>query len=101
MDATTTEEADLATLLRVASHVSLTLELTPLLQLILDQLKVVADYSGSSICVVEGEDLCIMESRGGSPAEREEAILGVRLPLDRGGRFWQRVAQGESVIIDD
>jgi signal transduction histidine kinase len=42
-----------------------------------------------------------MESRGGSPAEREEAILGVRLPLDRGGRFWQRVAQGESVISDD
>jgi hypothetical protein len=36
MDATTNEEADLATLLRVASRVSLTLELTPLLQLILD-----------------------------------------------------------------
>jgi signal transduction histidine kinase len=101
MEPTPAEPRELATLLGVASSVASTLELGPLLRLVLDHLKAVADYSGSSICVVEGDDLCILESRGASAAEREEAIVGVRLPLARGGRFWRELARGEPVIIAD
>lgn len=101
MEPTASEGRELATLLRVAHSVASTLELEPLLRLILDHLKVVADYSGSSICVVEGTELCILESRGRSDAEREEGILGVRLPTERGGLFWQRLARGRPVIIGD
>jgi signal transduction histidine kinase len=101
MKPTTVERGELATLLEVAGSVSSTLELGPLLRLVLDHLKAVADYSGSSICVVEGDDLCVLESRGATAADREEGIIGVRMPLARGGEFWQRLADGEPVIIAD
>ena len=101
MEPTPAELRELATLLGVAGSVSSILELSPLLQLVLDHLKSVADYSGSSICVVDGEDLCVLESRGATAAAREEAIVGVRMPLARGGLFWQRLARRETVVIAD
>ena len=101
MESTPAESQELATLLDVARGVASTLELGPLLRLILDHLKVVADYAGSSICVVEQDELCILESRGATPAEREEEIIGVRLPIGDAGVFWQQIAGGEPVIIAD
>ena len=98
---TDVETRELATLLEVARSVASTLELGPLLRLILDHLKVVADYSGSSICVVEGDQLCILESRGATAADREDGIIGVRLPTGRGGVFWRRISRGEPAIIGD
>lgn len=101
MERTPDESHELATLLEVARSVASTLELDSLLHLILDHLKVVADYSGSSICVVEGDQLCVLESRGATAAEREVGIIGARLPLARGGIFWDRLSRGEPVIIAD
>ena len=40
---------ELSTLLEISHNVASTIELRPLLALVLDQLKVVADYTGSSL----------------------------------------------------
>jgi signal transduction histidine kinase len=92
---------ELATLLNVARAVSSTIELGPLLRLVLDQLKVVADYSGASISRVDGEWLEILESRGASAAHREEEFIGVRLPLARAGPIWAAIRHHEPVVIAD
>src|SRR5690242_16679641 len=55
---------ELSILLEVSHNVASTIELKPLLGLVLDQLKVVADYTGSSFSIVEGEDLVLVENRG-------------------------------------
>src|SRR6185437_1173261 len=82
---------ELSTLLAVSQSVASTLELAPLLELILDHLKVVADYAGASIGTIEGGDLRILASRGATPADREIEAIGLRLPLARGGVLWQTI----------
>ena len=90
---------ELSTLLDISHSVSSTLELEPLLRLILDQLKFVADYSGSAIAVVEGNELILLDSRASQ--EQEEDVIGLRLPLNADGPIWQRLQQREWVIIPD
>jgi hypothetical protein len=54
---------ELSSLLEISHTVASILQLKPLLGLILDQLKLVIDYTGSSILTVEGEDLRHLEIR--------------------------------------
>lgn len=54
---------ELSILLEISRNVTSTLRLQPLLDLILDQLKVVVDYSGAGIFVVEGEEAHIVGFR--------------------------------------
>ena len=61
---------ELSSLLEISHTVASTLKLKPLLGLILDQLKTVVDYSGSSILAVEGEDLVFLDDRGSVPEEQ-------------------------------
>lgn len=89
---------ELTTLLDVAHHVASTLELQPLLELILDQLKVVAEYSGSSLLIFDGSEAVIVATRGPNP---EEHVLQRRFPLDRGRLIWDTIRGDEVVIIDD
>jgi PAS domain-containing protein len=70
---------ELATLLQVSHDVNSTLELEPLLDLILDQLKTVVDYSGASILILEAGDLVVRAYRGPIPAEEARQLLG-KLP---------------------
>jgi len=90
---------ELSTLLEVSHNVASTLDLRPLLGLILDQLKFVADYSGASILTVEGERLVVLDSRGANA--QEEGVLGRQFPMDRLGIVWERLLRGEPVIIPD
>lgn len=55
---------ELSTLLEVSHNVASTIELNPLLELILDQLQALVHYSGASILLVDGEDLVIVHYRG-------------------------------------
>jgi signal transduction histidine kinase/PAS domain-containing protein len=89
---------ELRTLLQVSRDVNSTLELEPLLNLILDQLKTVVDYSGASILILEGEDLVVRTYRG--PIPREEARQ-LRFPL-REAQVNRQVIRGrEPVVIPD
>jgi transcriptional regulator with GAF, ATPase, and Fis domain len=89
---------ELATLLEVSQNVASTIELKALLDLILDQLRMVVDYDGSAITIVEGEDLVLIGTRG---PESEEHLVQRHFPLKRMGLIWETLCRGELVIIDN
>ncbi len=88
---------ELATLLVVSHRVASTLELAPLLGVIFDQLKVVADYTSASILALEGEELVTLDFRG--PIPREQGLP--RAPLDRARDVWETLRRGQPVIVAD
>jgi GAF domain-containing protein/anti-sigma regulatory factor (Ser/Thr protein kinase) len=65
---------ELSTFLKVSSGVASTLELEPLLGLILDQLRAVVSYSGAAIMSLEREILRILAYRGPIPQARVGAL---------------------------
>ena len=54
---------ELSSLLEISRTVASTLQLQPLLGLILDQLKTVVDYTGAVLATVEGEELVTLDFR--------------------------------------
>ena len=70
---------ELAALLQVGRTMGGTLELQPLLGLILDQLKTVVDYSAAGVhSTAKGEEYTVLEYRGPLPREH---MIGRQLPL--------------------
>jgi PAS domain S-box-containing protein len=89
---------ELSTLLEVSRNVASTIDLKLLLDLILDQLRVVVDYAGSAITILEGEDLVLVGTRG---PESEEHLVQHRFPLKFMGPIWEALCRGELVVIDN
>jgi nitrate/nitrite-specific signal transduction histidine kinase len=85
---------ELRALLDVSNVMSSTLDLDRLLGVVLDQLKVAADYTAAAVLVVEGEDLVTRESRGpGGPVPRE-ALVDQRFRVANLGPIWDAMARG-------
>ena len=90
---------ELSTLLGVSQDVASTLELKPLLGLILDQLRTVVYYTDSSLLVFQGEDLVTVGYRGPVP---QEQIMGTRFPPVRGRTMLEGPGHmTEPIVIDD
>src|SRR5438876_4853303 len=89
---------ELSSLLEISHTVASTLQLKPLLGLILDQLKTVVDYTGSAITTLEGADLVLIATRGPDP---EEHLLQRRFSLKHMGPIWEVIHRGDTVIIDN
>ena len=89
---------ELTGLLEVAHTVASTLELGPLLGLILDHLKAVVDYSGATIQRLDGDSLTVLDYRGPMPRER---LVGLRVPLAPGEPEDSVIRGGVPVILDD
>src|SRR5256712_638046 len=89
---------ELSSLLEISHTVASTLQLKPLLGLILDQLKTVVDYTGSAILTVEGEDLVFLDNRGPIP---EAQLMQLRFPLKNLGLIWETITSRESIIMQD
>ena len=89
---------ELSTLLEVSSHVASTLELQPLLALILDHLRTVVDYTAATIYILEGEQLIPLDYRG--PLSREE-VDQVRLPIAQAAGYQEMRRREGPVIVDD
>lgn len=70
---------ELSTLLEISSNVASTLELEPLLGLILDQLKTLVDYDGAALLALQDDAFVVLDYRG--PIPREQARR-VRFPLE-------------------
>jgi PAS domain S-box-containing protein len=88
----------LSTLLEVSHKVASTLEVEPLLGMILDELRTVLDCTGTSILALEGDDLVVRAYRG--PIRPDEAD-GLRLPLKRASVNHEVIQRREPVIISD
>ena len=92
-----TRTRQLSTLLEVSQNVASTLDLGSLLDLILEQLKLVADYSGAAILELEGQDLIVRAYRG--PVSQGKA-LGLRIPAEHAHHL-QVIRSQKPVIIAD
>lgn len=91
---------ELSTLLEITRRVASTIELKPLLNLILDQLKVVTDYSGAGIVVCEGEDIIFLAARQPDP-QPDVPLTTVRFSLGKNLEIWNRFLAGQQIIIED
>jgi PAS domain S-box-containing protein len=88
---------ELSALLEVARHVASTLDLQLLLKLILDELKVVADYTGSAVWTLEQDCLIPIATRG--PAPEDEFLRLVSFAPKQ--LVTQLIRRGEPIIVDD
>lgn len=88
----------LSTLLDVSRHVTSTLEMEPLLNVILDQLQMVVEYTGATVFALEGDMLRILVHRG--PVSPDE-LIGLRFPLKQARINEEVVRLQEPVIIAD
>jgi PAS domain S-box-containing protein len=89
---------ELSTLLDISHNVASYIELKPLLAIVLDQLKMVADYTGSSFSILEGEDLVLVENRGPAPLDQ---VLQLHIPIKTMGIISETLSRREPAIIPD
>jgi signal transduction histidine kinase len=89
---------ELSTLLDVSHNVASTLELQPLLGLILDQLAAVVEYSGAAIHTLDGTTLTVVDYRGPLPRGR---IVGLQVPLEPDRPEYRVIHERAPVILDD
>ncbi len=88
----------LRTLLKVSENITSTLELEPLLQVALAQLKSLVDYTGARIFVVQGPDLVSLGEQTPLP---EGQAHRTRWPIDQLGEPWELVSRGQTILIPD
>ncbi len=89
---------ELSTLLEVSHNVASTLELEPLLGLILDQLRSVVDYDAASVMVLEDEQLRLLAYRG--PIPQAEA-LEICFHVEDAGANRAVIERRQPVLIPD
>jgi PAS domain S-box-containing protein len=89
---------ELSTLLEISRNVALTLELEPLLELVLDRLKEIVDYDDATISRLAGEEASTLVHRGEVPSEMmlEQTYSLLDAPFVR-----DLVMNQETVIIPD
>jgi len=87
---------ELASLLEISQTVASTLQLKPLLRLILDKLQTVVDYTGAAILTLEGEELVFLDSRSPTP---EEELHQLRLLKERLGPIWKTMTTLQPVCL--
>jgi signal transduction histidine kinase len=98
--AATAQQAEVAALLDAARDLASTLELRPLLEVLLDHLKRLVDYAGTSIWEVDRDELAFLGFRG--PAAFNPEIARVtRFPLATMEPHWSRLAAGEPIRMPD
>jgi PAS domain S-box-containing protein len=88
---------ELTTLLGISGDLASTLELRPLLALVIDQVRMIADYDRCSIFTAEGERFYLLDSHGTGSVGAADASFP-RAPTDP---IASRLMGGETVIVDD
>lgn len=87
---------ELSTLLRVSQNITMTLELQPLLGLILDHLGEVVGYDLASISAIEGDELVLLKQHGG-----DSPMVNERENLSDHPNTYKMLAEGKPSIIPD
>jgi two-component system nitrate/nitrite sensor histidine kinase NarX len=90
---------ELLTVLAIAHDVASVLELEPLLNLILDQLKVVTEYEWASLLRFEDENLVMLAGAFGAKAATGPWTYSMSTMGPAWA--WERLSSGETIIIDD
>ncbi|MDP8923212.1 MAG: PAS domain S-box protein, partial [Chloroflexota bacterium] len=90
---------ELTTLLVISHNVASTLELRPLLRLILDQVRDVIPYTGASILLLEDKWMTLLD--GVSTVADAEVLRGLRFPVASAPAIWDQLLAREPIIVDD
>ncbi len=89
---------ELSTLLDVSNNITETLDLRPLLELILDQIKQVVDYSGAAVYLLEEDTaLKLLIYRGPIPQTELRSVW----PLDQHRAMAEVIRAAAPLIVDD
>jgi signal transduction histidine kinase len=93
---------EVGALLDAARDLASTLELHPLLELLLDHLGTVVDYRGTAILTLNevGDTLAFAHMRGPASFTWKQART-IRYPVGGIQPYWGRLAQGEPIVIAD
>jgi signal transduction histidine kinase len=89
---------ELATLLDISRNVASTLQIHPLLDLILQELGSAVRYDGAGIVTLDRDEVRIVRQRG------PDAYLippETRIPMAEARPLWSLIVQREGIIIDD
>lgn len=90
---------EIETLLKVSQAASSTLDMTSLLEVVMEQLRSVVPCSGSSIGVMEGGSLLTLASRVAPGRKTGDAALGRPIPLPKmSGLLDAFASQGEVIV---
>jgi PAS domain S-box-containing protein len=89
---------ELSTLLDISNTVALTLDLEPLLALILDRIGDVVEYDGATIYCFEADVLIALIHQGPIP---QQEILRLHVPVDRASLAHKLLVGREPIIIPD
>jgi signal transduction histidine kinase len=89
---------ELSTLLEVSHNINSTLDLGSLLDLVLDQLRTVVDYTGASVLNLSDDVLSVQAYRG--PMPLDQALL-LRFSLEKAGVNRQVIQQRMPIVITD
>lgn len=89
---------ELSTVLDVSHRIASTLELEPLLHLILDQIRSIIPYSGAAIFTLEKDELYVAAyDVPGLPFQTHRLYL----PLNQAGPYQQVISARQVLVIDD
>ncbi len=91
---------ELGTLLDVSQSIASTIELAPLFDVILDQLRSLVDYEGAAVVLREGSELRQIAVRRPAFAPAPPA-QGLSLPITASAPIWDLLSRGEVAVIDD
>ena len=89
---------ELMTLLQVSQDINANLVTENLLDIVLDQLKTVVDYTGASILTFDEDDLLIRAYRGPIPRNKVQQL---RFPLEKALLNREVIQQQQPIIIAD
>ena len=89
---------ELTALLDLSRNVASTMEIGPLLNLILTQLKTVVDYTGAGIAIIEGDRFVILEYQGPTPREQ---MVNLYIPTNQAAGFREVVRRRAPLILSD
>ena len=89
---------EIAALLELSRNVTTTLEVKPLLELVLSQLKTVVDYSGAAIAILENGQFVFLDYQG--PAPRDD-IINTQISADSSSGYKEVARLRHPVVFDD
>jgi PAS domain S-box-containing protein len=90
---------ELGTLLEIGRNVAGTLELEPLLGMILDEVRAAVEYDGAGILIREAEGVLVQAAGRGPLPER--TVEGIRVTLADAGPVREIIERGEPLVVDD
>jgi signal transduction histidine kinase len=90
--------SELTALLAVTRELASTLDLEPLLENVLLQLRTVIDFAGASVSMLQGEQAVVVAYDGPLPRHQ---VVGRAVPVAALAPFAQLMSQSKPVIFDD